>query len=323
MTLSRRRILKLAAGTVLLPNLSRIARAQPYPARPVRIISGYPPGIAPDVTARLVAQSLSERLKQQVVVENRLGGSSNIAAEVVVRAAPDGYTLLSMTVTNAVNATLYPNLNFDILRDIVPIVATFRSPNVLVVNPSFPAKTLAQFIDYAKAHPGEINYASNGPGSMPQITGELFKTMAGVDLVQVPYRGSYMPDLLGGQVQIAFSSVVTTMAYIKAGQLRALAVTGSKRSDTLPDVPTVGEFVPGYEAYVWHGIGAPKGTPTAIVSRLNKEINAVLADPLTEKRFAEIGGIPLGGSPAEFGKLIADEIEKWSKVIRAANIKAE
>jgi tripartite-type tricarboxylate transporter receptor subunit TctC len=192
-----------------------------------------------------------------------------------------------------------------------------------VVNPSFPAKTLAQFIDYAKAHPGEINYASNGPGSMPQITGELFKTMAGVDLVQVPYRGSYMPDLLGGQVQIAFSSVVTTMAYIKAGQLRALAVTGSKRSDTLPDVPTVGEFVPGYEAYVWHGIGAPKGTPTAIVSRLNKEINAVLADPLTEKRFAEIGGIPLGGSPAEFGKLIADEIEKWSKVIRAANIKAE
>jgi tripartite-type tricarboxylate transporter receptor subunit TctC len=323
MTLSRRRILKLAAGTVLLPNLSRIARAQPYPARPVRIISGYPPGIAPDVTARLVAQSLSERLKQQVVVENRLGGSSNIAAEVVVRAAPDGYTLLSMTVTNAVNATLYQNLNFDILRDIVPIVATFRSPNVLVVNPSFPAKTLAQFIDYAKAHPGEINYASNGPGSMPQITGELFKTMAGVDLVQVPYRGSYMPDLLGGQVQIAFSSVVTTMAYIKAGQLRALAVTGSKRSDTLPDVPTVGEFVPGYEAYVWHGIGAPKGTPTAIVSRLNKEINAVLADPLTEKRFAEIGGIPLGGSPAEFGKLIADEIEKWSKVIRAANIKAE
>jgi tripartite-type tricarboxylate transporter receptor subunit TctC len=323
MKLSRRRILQLAAGTVLLPTLSRIARAQAYPTRPVRIISGYPPGIAPDVTARLVAQSLSERLKQQVVVENRLGGSSNIAAEVVVRAAPDGYTLLSMTVTNAVNATLYPRLSFDIVRDIVPIVATFRSPNVLVVNPSFPAKTLTQFIDYAKAHPGEINYASNGPGSMPQITCELFKVMAGIDLVQVPYRGSYMPDLLGGQVQTAFSSVVTTMAYIKAGKLRALAVTGSKRSDTLPEVPTVGEFVPGYEAYVWHGIGAPKGTPTAIVSKLNKEINAVLADPLIEKRFAEIGGIPLGGSPAEFSKHIADEIEKWSKVIRAANIKAE
>jgi tripartite-type tricarboxylate transporter receptor subunit TctC len=323
MKLSRRRILQMAAGTVLLPILSHIARAQAYPTRPVRIISGYPPGIAPDVTARLVAQALSERLKQQVVVENRLGGSSNIAAEVVVRAAPNGYTLLSMTVTNAVNVTLYPKLSFDIVRDIVPIVATFRSPNVLVVNPSFPAKTLTQFIDYAKAHPGEINYASNGPGSMPQITCELFKVMAGIDLVQVPYRGSYMPDLLGGQVQTAFSSVVTTMAYIKAGQLRALAVTGSKRSDTLPDVPTVGEFVPGYEAYVWHGIGAPKGTPTAIVSKLNKEINAVLADPLIEKRFAEIGGIPLGGSTAEFSKLIADEIEKWSKVIRAANIKAE
>ena len=323
MTLSRRRILELAAGTVLLPTLSHVASAQAYPTRPVRIISGYPPGIAPDVTARLVAQSLSERLGQQVVVENRLGGASNIAAEVVVRAAPDGYTLLSMTVTNTVNATLYPKLSFDIVRDIVPIVATFRSPNVLVVNPSFPAKTLTQFIDYAKTHPGEINYASNGAGSMPQITAELFKTMAGIDLVQVPYRGSYMPDLLGGQVQTAFSSVVTTMAYIKAGQLRALAVTGSKRSDALPDVPTVSEFVPGYVAYVWHGIGAPKGTPTAIVKKLNKEINAVLADPLIEKRFAEIGGIPLGGSPAEFGKLIADEIKKWSKVIRAANIKVE
>jgi tripartite-type tricarboxylate transporter receptor subunit TctC len=323
MTLSRRRILKLAAGTVIFPTLSRVARAQTYPTRPVRIISGYPPGIAPDVTVRLVAQSLSERFRQQVVVENRLGGASNIAAEVVVRAAPDGYTLLSMTVTNAVNATLYPKLGFDIVRDIVPIVATFRSPNVLVVNSSFPAKTLTQFIDYAKAHPGEINYASNGAGSMPQITCELFKAMAGIDLVQVPYRGSYMPDLLGGQVQTAFSSVVTTMAYIKAGQLRALAVTGSKRSETLPDVPTVGEFVPGYEAYVWHGIGAPKGTPTAIVNKLNKEINAVLADPLIEKRFAEIGGIPLGGTPVEFGKLIADEIKKWSKVIKLANIKAE
>jgi tripartite-type tricarboxylate transporter receptor subunit TctC len=323
MTLSRRQILELAAGTVLLPTLSRVARAQAYPTRPVRIISGYPPGIAPDVTARLVAKSLSDRLRQEVVVENRLGGASNIAAEVVVRAVPDGYTLLSMTVTNTVNATLYPNLGFDIVRDIVPIAATFRSPNVLVVNPSFPAKTLTQLIEYAKAHPGEVNYASNGAGSMPQITCELFKSMTGIDLVQVPYRGSYMPDLLGGHVQIAFSSVVTTMAYIKAAQLRALAVTGSKRSDTLPDVPSVGEFVPGYEAYVWHGIGAPKGTPMAIVNKLNKEINAVLADPLIEKRFAEIGGIPLGGSPAEFGKLIVDEIEKWRKVIRAAHIKAE
>jgi len=321
--LHRRKFFHLAVGTAVLPTLSRIAAAQLYPTRTVHIVSGYPPGIAPDITARLVAQSLSERLGEQVVVENRLGASSNIAAEVVVRAAPDGYTLLGVTVTNTVNATLYPKLSFDFIRDIEPVVGYFRSPNVIVVNPLFPAKTLGEFVDYAKAHPGKINYASNGPGSMPQITCELFKAMTGIELFHVPYRGSYMPDLLGGQVQVAFNSPVTTMGSIQSGQLRALAVTSTKRLDALPDVPTVAEFVPGYEAYVWHGIGAPKGTPMEIISKLNKEINAVIADPKIIKRFAELGGVPLGGSPAEFRKLIADETEKWGKVIRAAGIKAE
>jgi len=321
--LHRRKFCRLAAGTAVLPILSRIASAQAYPTRPVRVVVGYAPGIAPDVTARLVAQSLSERLGQQVNVENRLGAGSNIAAETVVRAAPDGYTLLLMTVTNAVNATLYKGLHFDIVRDIAPIVLTFRAPNVLVVNPSVPAKTLPEFIAYAKANPGKINYPSDGIGSMPQVTCELFKVMAGVDLVHVPYRGSYLPDLLSGQMKVAFSSIVTTIPYIRAGQLRVLAVTSATRSDALPDVPTIGEFVPGYEANTWHGIGAPKSTPAEIISKLNTEINAVLADPQTKERFAKLGGTAIGGSSAEFAKFIDSEIEKWGKVIRAANIKVE
>jgi tripartite-type tricarboxylate transporter receptor subunit TctC len=321
MELPRRRFLQLAAGIAALPTLSHIARAQSYPTRSMRIVVGYPAGIAPDVTARLIAQSLSERLGQQVIVENRLGAGSNIAAETVVRAPPDGYTLLGMTVTNAVNVTLYQKLTFDFIRDIAPVVATFRSPVVLVVNSSVSAKTLREFIAYAKANPGKINYASDGPGSMPHIACELFKAMAGVDLVHVPYRGSYMPDLLSGQVQAAFSSVVTTMSYLKSGQLRALAVSSATRTDALPDIPPVGEFVPGYEATVWHGIGVPKSTPAEIISKLNNEINAVVADPQMKERFAKLGGRALGGSPAEFGKLIADEVEKWAKVIKFAGIK--
>jgi len=299
------------------------ALAQGYPSQPIRILLPYGTGGVADITARVVAQKLSQELGQPVIIDNRPSAGQIVATEAVKSAAPDGYTLLGVTVTNTVNATLYPKLSFDFIRDIEPVVGYFRSPNVIVVNPLFPAKTLGEFVDYAKAHPGKINYASNGPGSMPQITCELFKAMTGIELFHVPYRGSYMPDLLGGQVQVAFNSPVTTMGSIQSGQLRALAVTSTKRLDALPDVPTVAEFVPGYEAYVWHGIGAPKGTPMEIISKLNKEINAVIADPKIIKRFAELGGVPLGGSPAEFRKLIADETDKWGKVIRAAGIKAE
>ena len=321
MKLPRRKFLHLAAAAAVLPAASRIARAQTYPTRPVRIVVGFPAGSATDIVARLIAQSLSERLGQQVIVDNRTGAGSNIGAEVVVRADPDGYTLLAMTVTNAVNATLYQGLNFDIVRDIAPIVATFRSPNVVVVNPSVPAKTLPEFIAYAKANPGKINYASFGYGSAPNVNAELFKMMTGVDMVHVPYRANPVPDLLGGQVQVLFSPMPVTIAYIRAGTLRALAVTSATRSEALPDIPTVAEFVPGFEANIWHGIGAPKNTPPAIINKLNKEINAVLADPKIKARFAEIGGTALGGTPADFAKLIADEIEKWAKVIKFAGIK--
>lgn len=321
MTLPRRRLLQLAAGAAALPAVSRLAWAQTYPSRPVRIVVGYPAGIAPDITARLIAQSLSERFGQQVIVDNRPGAGSNIAADAVVRAAPDGYTLLAMTVTNTVNSTLYDNLSFNLIRDIAPVAGTFRSPQVLEVNPSVPAKTLPEFIAYAKANPGKINYASDGNGSAPHVVGELFKAMAGVDLVHVPYRGSYLPDLLSGQVQAAFSSIATPIAYIRAGQLRALAVTTTTRSDALPDIPTVGEFVPGFEAYLWHGIGVPKKTPIEIIDKLNKEINAVLSDPNMKARLVGLGGEPMSMAPAEFEKFIADETEKWAKVIKFAGIK--
>jgi len=323
MKLPRRQLLRLAASAAALAALPRIARAQSYPTRTVRIVVGFPPASATDIVARLIAQSLSERIGQQVIVDNRPGAGSNIAAEAVAKAAPDGYTLLAMTVTNAVNATLYEGLNFDIVRDIAPIVGTFRSPNVMAVNLSVPAKTLPEFIAYAKANPGKINYASFGYGSAPNVNGELFKMMAGVDLVHVPYRGNPVPDLLGGQVQVIFSPMPVTIEQIRAGKLRALAVTGATRSDALPDVPTVADFVPGFEAYIWHGIGAPKDTPADIIEKLNKEINAVLADPKIKERFADVGGAPIGGSPAELGKLLATEIEKWGKVIKAANIKPE
>jgi tripartite-type tricarboxylate transporter receptor subunit TctC len=319
MKLPRREFLYFAAATAF-PVISPAAMADTYPSRPVRLIVGFPAGYATDIVARLVAQSLSERLGQQVFVENHPRAATNIAVEEVINAAPDGYTLLAMTVTNAVNATLYNNLKFNIIHDIAPIIATFQSPNVLVVTLTLPAKTLPEFIAYAKANPGKINYASAGYGTAPNINAELFKMMAGVDLVHVPYSGSFLPDLLSGQVQCAFPPIPLAIASIRAGKLRALAVTSATRSDALPDVPAVAEFVPGFEASIWHGIGAPKKTPIAIITTLNHQINAVLADPKVKERFADVGGAPLGGSPADFHKLITDEIAKWGKVIRVANI---
>jgi tripartite-type tricarboxylate transporter receptor subunit TctC len=320
MKLPRREFLHLATAATALTTISRIATADTYPSRPVRLIVGFPAGYATDIVARLIAQSLSERLGQQVAVENRPGAATNIAVGGVVNAAPDGYMLLAITVTNAVNATLYRNLNFNIVHDIAPIVATFRSPNVLVVTLSLPAETLPDFIAYAKANPRKINYASAGYGTGPNVNAELFKIMAGVDLVHVPYSGSFVPDLLSGEVQCAFPPIPLAIANIRAGKLRALAVTSATRSDALPDVPTVAEFVPGFEASIWHGIGAPKNTPAAIINKLNREINAVLADPKVKERFADLGGTAIGGSSADFGTLIADEIAKWGKVIRVANI---
>jgi tripartite-type tricarboxylate transporter receptor subunit TctC len=296
---------------------------QIYPSRPVHLVVGYPAGLAPDIVARLIAQSLSDRLGQPFVVDNRPGAGSNIATEFVVRAPADGYTLLAVTFANAVNASLYQNLNFDIVRDIAPVVGTFRAPTVMVVTPSLPATTVPEFIAYAKANPGKIDYASSGYGTVPNVVGELFNMMAGVQLIHVPYRGSFMADLLGGQVQVTFVPLATTIGSIKAGKLRALAITGATRSDALPAVPTMGEFLPRFEVNVWQGIGAPKGTPPDIVDRLNHEINAVLADPAIKQRFTDLGGTAIGGSPADFGKLIADETVKWGKVVRAADIKPE
>lgn len=321
MNLLRRSFLRMAAGAAALAALSPLAEAQTYPTRPIRLMVGFPPSYATDIVARLIAQAVSERLGQQVAVENHPGAATNIAAEEVVNAVPDGYTLLAMTVTNAVNATLYKNLNFDITRDIAPIIATFTSPNVLVVTPSLPAKTLPEFIAYAKRNPGKINYASAGYGTAPNVNAELFKMMTGVNLVHVPYSGSFLPDLLSGQVQVAFPPIPLAIANIRGGKLRALAVTSATRSDALPGIPAVAELVPGFEASIWHGIGAPKNTSTDIVDKLNHEINAVLADPNVKERFANLGGTPLGGSPADFSKLIANEIEKWGKVIRTADIK--
>jgi len=307
----------------MLPAASRLAWAESYPTRPVHMVVGFPPGLTPDIVGRLIAQALSQRLGQQFVVDNRPGAGSNIGAEFALKASPDGYTLLVVTFANAVNATLYQWLNFDILRDMAPVVGTFRSPNVMAVNALFPAKTVPEFIAYAKANPGKVNYASPGYGTVNNVTAELFKTMTGIDMVHVPYRGSYVPDVLAGQVPVTFAPMPTVIEFIRAGQLRALAVTSVTRSDALPDVPAVAEFVPGYEAIVWHGIGAPKDTPAEIIETLNIQINAVLADPKTKEQFANFGGTVLGGSPAEFGKFLADETAKWAKVIRLANIKPE
>ena len=323
MKLPRRKFLHLAAGAAALPAVSRIAWAQAYPTRPVRIVVGFPAGSAPDIIARLVGQGLSERLGQQFVIENRPGAGSNIGTEVVVRAPPDGYTLLMVVATNAINATLYANLNFNLIRDIAPVACIAGTSYGMLVNPSFPAKVVPEFIAYAKANPGKINMASAGTGSGPHVVGELFKMMAGVDLVHVPYRGSYWADLLGGQVQVAFAPIPSSTGYIQAGTLRALAVTSATRLDALPDLPTVREFVPGYEAIGWYGVGAPKNTPAEIVDKLNNEINAVLADPTNKARLIGLGADPILMTSSDFGKFMFDETKKWGKVIREANIKPD
>jgi tripartite-type tricarboxylate transporter receptor subunit TctC len=325
MKLPRRQFLHLAAGAAALPALSRIACAQAYPSRPVRIIAPTAPGGAPDILARLIGPWLSGRFGQQFVVENRPGGGSNIGTEAVVRASPDGYTLLVVSSANAINATLYDKLNFVFLRDIAPVAGIISLPFVMVVNPSVPAKTVPEFIAYAKANPGKINLGSPGIGTPGHVAGELFKMMAGVDLVHVPYRGGgpVMTDLLGGQVQVLFGSTSLTIEQIRAGKLRPLAVTTATRWEGLPDIPTVNDFVSGYEASAVFGLGAPRNTPAEIIDTLNKEINAALADPNTKARLADLGGTVLAGSPADFGKLIAEETEKWGKVVKFSGAKPE
>jgi tripartite-type tricarboxylate transporter receptor subunit TctC len=325
MKLSRHQFLHLAAGTAALSAVSRIARAQTYPSRPVRIIVGFAAGSAFDILARLIGQRLSERLGQPFVIENRPGAGGNIGTEAVVRARPDGYTFLIAGSPDAINATLYDKLNFNFIRDIAPVAGIARAPNVMVVHPSFPAKTVPEFIAYAKANPGRISMASAGIGSATHMSGELFKMMAGVNMVHVPYRGqaSALTDLLGGQVQVDFATMPPSIEYVRAGKLRALAVTSAMRSEALPDLPIMGEFLPGYEASLVTGLAVPRNTPAEIIDKLNKEINAALADPKIKAHLADLGGTALAGSPADFGKLIADETDKWGKVIRAGNIKAE
>ena len=325
MTPTRRQFLHLAAGAGAVPAVSRNAWAQTYPARPVRIIVGYPSGGSNDLLARLMAQWLSERMGQQFVIENRPGAGSNIATEAVVRADPDGYTLLMVSAANMSNAALYEKLNYNFIRDIAPVAGVMRVPLVMEVNLSIPAKTVPEFIAYAKANPGKINFASGGIGTSIHLSGELFKMMTGIDMQHVPYRGNgpALTDLLGGQVQIMFDTMPAAIGYVRAGQLRALAVTTATRSEALPDIPTVGEYVPGYEASSLYGVAAPSNTPTEIVDKLNREINAALADPAMQTRLADLGGIVLAGSPADFGKLIAVETEKWAKVIRTGNIKPQ
>src|SRR5262245_27248173 len=325
MKLPRRNFLHLAAGAVALPTMLRIAKAQAYPTRPVRVVAPFAAGGPTDIVARLIGQWLSERFGQQFVIENRPGAGTNIGTEMVVRASPDGYTLLMVGTPNAINATLYDKLNFNFIRDVASVAGIMRASNVVVVHPSVPAKTLPDFIAYAKTNPDKINMASAGAGSSSHVYGELLKMMAEVNLVHVPYRGGApaLTDLLGGQVQVMVTSTVSTIEYIGAGKLRPLAVTSATRSEVLPDIPTVGDFVPGYEASGFFGVGAPKNTPTEVIGKLNKEIKAALADSNAKARLADLGGTVFEGSPADFGKLIADETEKWGKVIRAANIKPE
>jgi tripartite-type tricarboxylate transporter receptor subunit TctC len=325
MKLPRRSFLHLGAGAAALSTVSRIAMAQAYPTRPVRIIVGFPAGGGADIVARLIGQWLSERLGQQFIIENRPGAGSNIATEAVVRAAADGYTLLLVHASNAFNATLYDKLNFNFIRDIAPVAGIIVVPNVMVVHPSVPAKTIPELIAYAKANPGKINIASGPIGGPGHVAAELFKMMTGADMLLVSYRGGgpALTDLIAGQVQVMFPTTAASIEYVRAGRLRVLAVTAATRSEALPDIPTVGEFVPGYEASYWIGIGAPKATPAEIVDKLNAEINAALADPKMKSRLADLGGTVLPGSPAAFGKLIAEETEKWGNVIRALNIKAD
>jgi len=325
MNLPRRQFLHLAAGAAVLPALSCIASAQPYPSRPVRIVVGYSPGGGTDIIARLIGQRLWERLGQQFIVDNRPGAASNIATEVVVRAPPDGYTLLVVDSSPAISAAFYEKLSFNFIRDIAPVACIIRAPLVMLVNPSVPVKTIPDFIRYAKANPRSINMASAGNGSTAHVSGELFKMLAGVDMVHVPYRGTgpALTDTLGGQVQVYFTSISASIDYITTGQLRALAVTTATRSDALPEVPTICEFVPGYEASVFYGVCAPKRTPIEIIEKVNVEINAALVDPKFKAQLLNVGSVVLPGSPADFGKLIAEETEKWAKVVKFTGVKAD
>ena len=323
MKLRRRKFLHLAAAAVTLRSASRYAWAQAYPTRPVHIIVGFPAGIAPDIVARVIGQALSDRLGQQFVIENRPGAGSNIGTEIVVRAPPDGYTLLLAVSSGAINATLYSNLSFNYVHDIAPVGMIGLGPFVMVVNPKLPTKNVPEFIAYAKANPGKINMASQGTGLASHLMGELFKMMAGVNLVHVPYARNFTADLLSGQVQVAFVPITNVIEYMRDARLRPLAVTTATRVEFLPEVPTVSEFLPGYDATGWNGIGAPKGTPLAIIDKLNNEINAIVRDPAMKERLFSLGVEPLSMTPAEFGKRIADDTEKWAKVIRFANIKAE
>jgi tripartite-type tricarboxylate transporter receptor subunit TctC len=324
MKLSRRKFMHLAAGAAALPAVSRVARAQSYPSRPVRLVVGFPAGGGTDIIARLIGQWLSERLAQPFIIENRPGASSNIATEAVVHAPPDGYTLFMFDSSPAVNATFYDKLNFDFLRDIAPVASIIRVPGVMVVNPSLPAKTVPEFITYSKANPAKVNMASAGIGSITHVAGELFKMMTGVNMLHVPYRGGgpALADLLGGQVQVYFAGTPESIEYIRAGKLRALAVTTAVRSDALRDIPAMADFVPGYEASGWFGVGAPRKTPVEIADKLNKGINAGLTGPKLKARFADLGGMVLPGSPADLGKFISEETEKWGKVVKFAGIKA-
>jgi tripartite-type tricarboxylate transporter receptor subunit TctC len=323
MKLPRREFLQLTASATALAALPRNAAALDYPTRPVRLIVGWPAGSGPDVVTRVVAQWLSEGFGQQFVVDDRPGASGNLATELLVRAPPDGYTLFMAVSPNAVNATLYPNLHFNFIRDVAPIASIARTPFVMEVNPTFPAKSVPEFIVYAKANPGKITMASGGNGSTTHVAGELFKAMTGIDMLHVPYRANPLPDLLAGQVQVYFSPLTASIGFIRAGQLRALAVSGAKRSEVLPDVPTIAEFVPGYEASGWYGLIAPKGTPAQVIETLNSKTNSILADAKAKQRLVDLGAAVFTGSSVEFGKFIADEIDKWAKVIRTANITAE
>jgi len=325
MALMRREVLRLAACAAILPTLSRTACAQSYPLKPVRFVVGFAPGGAPDILARLMGQWLSDRLGQPFIIENRTGAGSNIATEAVVNAPADGYTLLLTSLANAVNATLYHKLSYDFARDTAPVAGISRDANVMVVVPSFPAKTVPEFLAYAKAHPGGISMASPGIGSSPHMAGELFKFLAGVDMVHVPYRSSppALTDLIGGQVQVYFGPMAATLEYIKAGRLRALAVTTAMRADALPDIPPVADFLAGYDCSAFYGVGAPRNTPREIIEQLNNEINAGLADPKVRARLADLGSTAFVSSPSGMGKFIAEQTEKWAKVVRAANIKPE
>ena len=320
---SRRRFVQLAASASALSSIARPARADSYPTRPVRMVVGFPASNASDIVARLAGQKLSERLGQSFIVENRPGAGGNIGVEFVVNAAPDGYTLLAASTSAAINATLYGRLNFNFLRDIAPVAGVARAPYVLVVTPTFPATTVAEFIAYAKANPGKINMASAGNGSLSHLCGELFKTMAGIDMVHVPYRASFLPDLFAGQIQVVFSPISQSIQYVRSGKLRALAVTSATRQPSLPDIPAVAEFVPGYEASGWYGIGAPKNTPADIVASLNTAMNSALAEADMKSRLNELGAVPMPTTPAEFASFLAADTEKWGKVIRAADIKPE